>query len=375
LRVVGTAPLEVESADHIEEEEAGEDSYLEEDEEKEGDWESLETVPSQSRRSAGLDPVLAELGIVAGSAILRNAAEKAAIAAECDVPVLLLVETGTGKELFAKLIHRISERRNRPIVPVNCAAIPKELVESFLFGHVTGSFTGANSNQQGKFETADGTTLFLDELAELTNESQAKLLRVLQDGLVEPLGANAARKVDVRIVAATNRNLEEEVKAGRFREDLYYRLNVIQIRLPSLRERSQEIPSLAAMLLKQINQRRKRERQLSKEALRRLEQHDWPGNVRELLNVLERSALYAPKDVLGPDDLLIDTKPGKDSLAGLPEPRPGFDLTAFLDQARNHLFVRALEKSNGNQSLAAEMLGVTKQAVSRFVQGKPDNFS
>jgi transcriptional regulator with PAS, ATPase and Fis domain len=197
----------------------------------------------------------------------------------------------------------------------------------------------------------------------------------LQDGLVEPLGANAARKVDVRIVAATNRNLEEEVEAGRFREDLYYRLNVIQIRLPSLRERSQEIPSLAAMLLKQINQRRKRERRLSKEALRRLEQHHWPGNVRELLNVLERSALYAPKDVLGPDDLLIDTKPGKDSLAGLPEPGPGFDLTAFLDQARNHLFVRALEKSNGNQSLAAEMLGVTKQAVSRFVQGKPDNFS
>jgi DNA-binding NtrC family response regulator len=159
------------------------------------------------------------------------------------------------------------------------------------------------------------------------------------------LGANAARKVDVRIVAATNRNLEEEVKAGRFREDLYYRLSVIQIRLPSLRERSQEIPSLAAVLLKQIHQRRKRERQLSKEALRRLEQHDWPGNVRELLNVLERSALYAPKDMLGPDDLLIDTKPGKDSLAGLPEAGPGLDLTAFLDQARNRLFVRALEKA------------------------------
>lgn len=334
----------------------------------------MQPVPSQRLATpAGLDAVLGELGIVAGSATLRDAAERAAIAAECDVPVLLLGETGTGKELFAKLIHRISDRRDRPIVPVNCAAIPKELVESFLFGHAKGAFTDANTNQKGKFEIADGTTLFLDELAELTSESQAKLLRVLQDGLVEPLGATTARKVDVRIVAATNRNLQEEVAAGRFREDLYYRLNVVQIRLPPLRERNQEIPSLAAMLLKQVNQRRRRERQFSKEALRRLEQHTWPGNVRELLNVLERSVLFSPHDVLGPDDLLIDTQPGMDPLAGLPEPGPGFDLTGFLDQARNHLFVRALEKSNGNQSRAAELLGVSKQAVSKFVQGQSDN--
>lgn len=333
----------------------------------------MQPVPSQRLATpAGLDAVLGELGIVAGSATLRDAAARAAIAAECDVPVLLLGETGTGKELFAKLIHRISDRRDRPIVPVNCAAIPKELVESFLFGHAKGAFTDANTNQKGKFEIADGTTLFLDELAELTSESQAKLLRVLQDGLVEPLGANTARKVDVRIVAATNRNLQEEVAAGRFREDLYYRLNVVQIRLPSLRERNQEIPSLAAMLLKQVNQRRRRERQFSKEALRRLEQHTWPGNVRELLNVLERSALFSPHDVLGPDDLLIETQPVMDRFTGLPEPGPGFDLTGFLDQARNHLFVRALEKSNGNQSRAAELLGVSKQAVSKFVQGQSD---
>ncbi len=323
-----------------------------------------------------LEEALQELGILIGSAYLRDAGERAAVAAQCDLPVLLLGETGTGKELFAKLIHRLSGRRERPLVPVNCAAIPKELAESLLFGHVKGAFTGAAADQKGKFEVADGGTLFLDEIGELPPEAQAKLLRVAQDGEVHRLGSNRPRKVDVRIVAATNRNLQDEIAAGRFREDLYYRLEVVQIRLPPLRERRAEIPQLAAGLLHRINQRLRRARRLSKEALQRLEQHEWPGNVRELSNVLERSVLYSRTEVLGPDDLLIGKRPsGADPLAALPQPEPGFSVEAFLAQARKQLFLRALEMSDGNQSGAAALLGVSKQAVNRFVCGESGNES
>ncbi len=322
----------------------------------------------------GLEETLQELGIFIASALLRDAAERAAIAADSRLPVLLLGETGTGKELFAKLVHRMSPRRDLPMVAVNCAAIPKELVESHLFGHVKGSFTGAVLDQKGKFEQAHGSTLFLDETGELPLEAQAKLLRVVQDGEVEPVGSNKSRKVDVRIVAATNRDLQQEIACGRFREDLYYRLEVVQIRLPSLRERRNEIPKLAVALLKQINQRRQRPRQLSKAALQRLEQHDWPGNVRELANVLERSVLYSQSDAMAPEDLLIVEKPrGGDSLAALPNPEAGFSLEDFLGQARRQLILRALEKSNGNQSAAAELLGISKQAVSKFLKGQIGN--
>jgi transcriptional regulator with GAF, ATPase, and Fis domain len=277
---------------------------------------------------------LRELGMYTFSAALRAAAESAAIAAESDAPVLLLGETGTGKELFSKLIHRMSIRRSREMVAVNCSGIPKELAESFLFGHVRGAFTGANTSQQGKFEKANGSTLFLDELAELTPEVQAKLLRVIEDGKVEPLGSNTLRQVDVRIVAATNHNLDRAVAEGRFREDLYYRLKVFPISLPPLRARHGEIPHLAAALLKQINQRYKRQRQLSKEALRRLEQHDWPGNVRELRGVLERSVLYSRDEVLGAEDMLIETPASKGKFDGLPEPCAGFSLEDFLRQVK-----------------------------------------
>jgi transcriptional regulator with AAA-type ATPase domain len=302
----------------------------------------LEAAPAPAPEAPpplpGLEEALQELGIFIGSATLRAAAERAAIAAQCDAPVLLQGETGTGKELFAKLIHRLSERHGGLLVAINCAAIPRELVESYLFGHVKGAFTGASRDQKGKFEHADGGTLFLDEIGELTAEAQAKLLRVLQDGVVEPLGSSRTRKVDVRIVAATNRNLRAETASGRFREDLYYRLEVVHIELPPLRERRTEIPALAAALLKRINQRRQRARQLSKEALRRLEAHDWPGNVRELSNVLERSVLYSRTDVLGPDDLLIvSPAPEADALALLPEPEPGFLLEEFLAQVRKQL--------------------------------------
>jgi len=329
--------------------------------------------PPERGLEPGLEEALQELGMYTFSAALRAAAESAAIAAESDAPVLLLGETGTGKELFSKLIHRMSIRRSREMVAVNCSGIPKELAESFLFGHVRGAFTGANTSQQGKFEKANGSTLFLDELAELTPEVQAKLLRVIEDGKVEPLGSNTLRQVDVRIVAATNRNLDRAVAEGRFREDLYYRLKVFPISLPPLRARHGEIPHLAAALLKQINQRYKRQRQLSKEALRRLEQHDWPGNVRELRGVLERSVLYSRDEVLGAEDMLIETPASKGKFDGLPEPCAGFSLEDFLRQVKKELIDRALAKSAGNQSAAAELLGVSKQAINNYVRNQADN--
>ena len=323
----------------------------------------------------GLEEALQKLGIFVGSAVLREAAERAAIAAsDSDLPVLLLGETGTGKDLFAKLVHEVSSRHTKAFEAINCAAIPKELVESHLFGHVKGAFTGAAADRNGKFVQAHGGTLFLDELAELPLDSQAKLLRVLQDGRVEPVGSSKPREVDVRIVAATNRDLRKEVAARRFREDLYYRLAVVEIRLPPLRERSGEIPSLAAALLHRINLRRQKPRQLSKEAMRRLEQYSWPGNVRELANALERSVLYAQTEVLGPEDLTLGRPPETpDPLSNLPEPAPGFSLESFLAQARKHMILRAIEKCGGNQSAAAELLGLTKQAVSKFLKARPDN--
>jgi transcriptional regulator with AAA-type ATPase domain len=321
-----------------------------------------------------LDPALMELGIFVGSAVLRQAAERAAVAAECDLPVLLLGETGSGKEMFARLIHRLSPRRRRELVAVNCAAMPKDLVESHLFGHVKGAFTGATADLRGKFQQADGGTLFLDEIGELPLEAQAKLLRVVQDHRVEPVGSSKAHKVDVRIVAATNRDLAAEAAAGRFRQDLYYRLEVVEIRLPALRQRRAEIAALALALLERINQRRSRPKQLSKGALARLERHDWPGNARELSNVLERSVLYARGDVVEADDLMIAAKPpGADPLSTLPEPGEGFSIESFLAQVKKQLILRAMAKAKGNQSAAAEMLGVTKQAVSKFLKNLDGN--
>ena len=322
----------------------------------------------------GLDDALRELGIFIGSAALRHAAEQAGIAAGSHLPILLLGETGTGKDRFAHLIHRLSPRFHRELVAVNCAAIPASLAESYLLGHVRGAFTGATGDGKGIFEAADQGTLFLDEIAELTLDVQAKLLRVINDGVVQRLGSTAPRRVDVRIIAASNRDLRKEVSAGRFREDLYFRLEVVQIKLPALRERRSEIPELALILLRQINQLREKPRQLTTGALARLERQPWPGNVRDLLNVLERSVLYARDDVIEAGDLIISCDPSaKDPFAVLPEPSDGFKVEEYLAQVRNKLFLRALEASKGNQTAAAELLGVSKQAVSKFVLGQNDN--
>ena len=318
-----------------------------------------------------LETALQELGLVVTSAELRLAAERAAMAAPVDVPVLLLGETGTGKELFAKLVHRLSDRFPRPMITMNCAAIPESLAESYLFGHTKDAFTGARADKLGVFGDAHGTTVFLDEIGELPIEIQPKLLRVLDYGTFTRLGSTAETRVDVRVIAATNRNLEEEVTAGRFREDLYHRLNVACIKLPPLRTRRGDIRQLAVAFLSRINESRPTEISFSNEVLSRLENYDWPGNVRQLLHALQSAVIFATSPVLWPADIpLPATKSRPDPFAHLPNPKEGFSLETFLTQARKQLIVRALSQCNGSQSRAARLLGVSKQAVSNFVKGE-----
>jgi len=214
--------------------------------------------------------------------------------ATTDTSVLLLGETGTGKELFARAIHNASKRRHKPLIKVNCAALPAALIESELFGHERGSFTGATGKRSGRFHLADGGTIFLDEVAELPLELQAKLLRVLQEGEFEPLGSSRTIKVDVRVIAATNRELPKSIAAGQFREDLYYRLNVFPITVPPLRARRDDIVLLAnAFLLHSLKKLGRTMEPLNDESIARLNAYDWPGNVRELQNVIERSVIIS----------------------------------------------------------------------------------
>ena len=316
-----------------------------------------------------VDSARVHLGIVGDHSAMRSSLEMGAMLASSQAPILILGETGTGKELFARYIHTLSGRPRETFVAVNCAAIPEDLVESLLFGHKKGAFTGAVNDQVGKFDAADKGTLFLDELGELPPPAQAKLLRVLQDGLVEPIGQAKAHKVDVRIVGATNRDLRKLVRQGKFREDLFYRLDVGEIKLPPLRERRSDIPKLALHILERLNGSLRRPKRISAEALSRLQSHNWAGNVRDLENVIERSVRLCRHEVLDADDLMI-TEPVTyaDPLDVLPDPYEGFSLEEFLGSARKQMILRALEVANGNQSQAARMLGITPQAVHKFLQ-------
>lgn len=315
-----------------------------------------------------IEAAICQLGIVGDHPAMKKVLETAGAMAGSDCPVLILGETGTGKELLARFIHRVSERANGPFVPLNCAAIPSELAESILFGHRKGAFTGA-SDQTGKFTLADGGTLFLDELGELPLAVQAKLLRVLQDGRVESLGDKKARQVNVRVVAATNSDLSTAVRQKQFRKDLYYRLNVGHLTLPALRERRTDIPKIALHILDLLNKRLKKPKRLSPEALTRLQRHAWEGNVRDLANVIERSARLTRNDVLESDDLLIEEGSiGRDSLDAIPEPYEGFSMEDYLGSVRKQLILRALDTTKGNQSEAGRLLGISAQAVNKFLQ-------
>lgn len=316
-----------------------------------------------------LEQALDLLGLCGQHPSFRRAVETAALVAPHKAPVLLGGETGTGKGALARLIHLLSGRPPERWVALNCAALPETLAESILFGHKKGAFTGAGADQAGKFEVADRGTLFLDEVGELSLPLQAKLLKVLEDGVVEPLGARQGRQVDVRVVAATNRDLKAAVADKTFREDLFYRLSFAHLVLPPLRERRSDIPHLALHLVAKFCASLQAPRRLAPSALQRLSQHDWPGNIRDLENVIGRSLLLASRDELEAADVLMEAaSAAPDPLAELPVPQDGFSLDHYLSEVRRQLILRALEKTGGNQSAAARLLGMTPQAIHKFLR-------
>jgi two-component system response regulator PilR (NtrC family) len=281
--------------------------------------------------------------------------------------VLLTGESGTGKELVARAIHSRGPRVSEPFVPINCGAIPETLIESELFGHVKGSFTGATADKQGLFEVAAGGTVFLDEVGELPLAMQVKLLRVLQERKVRRVGGTADLDVNSRVIAATNRNLEVEVAEGRFREDLYFRLNVIEVRLPSLRERRADIPYLAdAFIAKFAEEQNSPVRRIADAAMQKLVAWQWPGNVRELENVIERGVTLASDDVLDVDVLPPDLRDAGEAPAGEADlsilqelPQDGIDLEGTLEAVERRLLSAALERTRGRKKKAAELLGLS----------------
>jgi DNA-binding NtrC family response regulator len=290
--------------------------------------------------------------------------------AETDLSVMIRGESGTGKELVAQAIHNTSTRKSRPFVAVNCAAISRELVESELFGHEKGAFTGADSRRIGRFEAASGGTIFLDEIGDMAPETQAKVLRVLEERVLERVGGNRAIEVDVRVISATHRDLEAEVAASKFREDLYYRLKVVSVELPALRERTEDIPALCERLLDQLAERLDRGRKaLHPDALAVLARHRWPGNVRELRNVLEQAAVLSSGDVIQVSDLNIPQKPGDAPL------RPTDIGMRFSDAKRQTVesferdfLLRALRDNDGNVSRTAEAIGMVRQSLQQKVR-------
>ena len=299
--------------------------------------------------------------IISASETYRRVLQQVEQVAPTDTTVLILGETGTGKELVARSVYRLSKRAGRPLVKVNCAALPESLIESELFGHEKGAFTGAYAKKIGRFELADGGTLFLDEIGELPLEMQVKLLRVLQEGEFEPLGSNHTRKVDVRIIAATNRNLEEAVANGEFRADLYYRLNVFPIVNPPLRERREDIPLLAKYFTnKYAAKTNKKITSVSKKTLQLLEMRPWPGNIRELENIIERAVVlnHGPK--------LEISEWQENSILGntqTPNPEAGFETLA--QHERKHI-VAALARTNGRvtgASGAGKLLGINDKTL------------
>jgi DNA-binding NtrC family response regulator len=275
--------------------------------------------------------------------------------------VLIRGASGTGKELVARALHLNSPRRDRPLVAINCATLQETLLESELFGHEKGAFTGAQTAKRGLIETAEGGTLFIDEVAEMAPGLQAKLLRVLEDGSYRRVGSTEDRRADVRLVAATNRSLEEEQKAGRFREDLYYRLNVVTIALPLLKDHKADIPDLVDHFLatRPVGQGRFR---LAPETLSLLESYEWPGNVRELANVLERAQILAEGNVVTPDDL-----PDTVAVKRTPAAPPADDNPFSLEAAERRLLTDALRHTHGNKLAAARVLGVSPRTLYRMI--------
>jgi DNA-binding NtrC family response regulator len=293
--------------------------------------------------------------IVAQSPLTTALFQDIALIAPSETRVLITGESGTGKEVVADMIHAWSARANGPLVKINCAAIPETLLESELFGHEKGSFTGASALRIGRFEEADGGTIFLDEITEMSPGLQAKLLRVTQDGKFQRIGSNREIRTNARILAASNRDLEAEVKAGRFREDLFYRLNVVELNLPPLRERREDILPLANLFVGEFARNRAR---LAEATVNCLQQYPWPGNVRELRNAIERAVLLSQSELILPDHLPAKLREAAKSAA----PQPPVDAQT-MDEIERHAILAALRQHKSNRTETAKALGISRRAL------------
>ncbi|MDX1386162.1 MAG: sigma-54 dependent transcriptional regulator [bacterium] len=303
--------------------------------------------------------------IVGTSAGLKSVFELVQRVADTDSTVLILGESGTGKELVARAIHYNSGRSQRAIVPVNCAAIPENLLESELFGHVKGAFTGAVTTRMGRFEMADGGTLFLDEIGDMSPKLQVKLLRVLQERRFEAVGSNRSVEVDVRIITATNKNLEVGVAEGWFREDLFYRLNVIPIKIPPLRERKEDIPLFVKHFVKKYSEEHQTPApDLSGTVMDQLMEYAWPGNVRELENLIERLVILYPGQGIPSDSMPIRVgQPGEKITTSVQIPEEGISFKNVVNDFENELIMKALEKTSGNKNKAASLLKLNRTTL------------
>jgi two-component system response regulator HydG len=304
--------------------------------------------------------------IIGKSKRMREVFELLAMAAPSDAAVLIQGESGTGKELIANAIHQNSPRASNPLIKVNCAALPESLLESELFGHERGAFTGAVSMRKGRFELADGGSIFLDEISEMDPAMQAKLLRVTQEREFERVGGMKTIEADVRIISATNKDLEQEIREGRFREDLFYRLNVISVPLPPLRERKEDITLLAEHFLSIYSEKNRRlMKGFHPKALDLLMRYDWPGNIRELENTIERSVIMARGDHISPADLPVNIQ----ALGGeLEDDNTGVLPGWSMREVEKDLIIKTLEQTNGNKTKAAEILGINRKTLQNKIR-------
>jgi two-component system response regulator HydG len=303
--------------------------------------------------------------IIGKSAKMRELFDMLATVAPTEATVLILGESGTGKEIIANAIHQNSPRRERSYVKVNCAALPETLLESELFGHEKGAFTGAIEKKKGRFERADGGTIFLDEIGEMSLTTQTKILRVLQEREFEPVGGTKTIKVDVRIIAATNKNLEEEVKRGKFREDLYYRVNVVPITIPPLRERAEDVPMLAAHFLRLYGEKNKRMlKGFADGVLDALMRYEWPGNVRELENIVERTVIMSRGDTITFADLPPAIANKQLPVTVVTQTSPAIS----LKDVERKTITKVLQQTGGNRTKAAVLLGITRKTLQNKIK-------
>jgi two-component system NtrC family response regulator len=321
---------------------------------------ALELISLRSQKQQLADEVnrlTGTSGMETANSAMAELLETALKVASSEATVLITGESGTGKEVLARLVHQHSPRKDGSMVAVNCTAIPDNLIESELFGHVKGAFTGAIANRKGRFQAADQGTLFLDEIGELKMDMQAKLLRVIQEREVEPVGSDHIEKVDVRIIAATNKDLREEVAKARFREDLYYRLSVIPLHIPPLRERREDIPALANHFLKKLGA--PRGVKFSDKVMALMKRYDWPGNIRELQNTVERSLILRKGSIIEPADISLPTAKTS-AVLELPDIPPE---GVSLEDIEKGLILKSLEKSGGNRSQAARLLKIPRHVL------------